>query len=182
MSISAVITNYNPNEQKLFDCFLSLQGKVLETILISSKNSSLGEKINMGFRVSKGDYILILNDDAVYENGNLEDLCVPGSITCPKINGIPISFHAHAFCVPREIYEATGGYDESYEQAYYDDWDFWRMVESKGFDKKVISTVNFTHPPVGATTLSTIAGINDIRERNRIKYFKKWGAEAKFGA
>ena len=182
MKLSAVITNYNPDEPKLFECFNSLKDKVDELLIISSKQSSLGEKINMGFKITHGDYIMIVNDDAEWESGDLNELCVPGFITCPLINGQEIPFHAHVFCIPRYVYEATGGYDETYEQAYYDDWDFWRNVESKGFEKLAIPFVNFNHPPLGATTLDKITGISDIRERNRIKYYEKWGANATFGA
>jgi GT2 family glycosyltransferase len=173
--LSAVITNYNPDEPLLVDCFKSLQGKVDETIIISSKKSWLGEKINQGMRMAKGDYILILNDDAVYQSGDLSDLCVKSAITCPKINGNQIPFHAHVFCVPREIFEVTGGYDETYEQAYYDDNDFWANVESKGFRRQPIDSVDFSHPPQGGNTLHKIDNMNVWRETNRRKFNEKWG-------
>lgn len=185
MKLTAVITNYNPDLPEFKKCFDAIVGQVDETIVVSSKGNSLSHKINKGLKMASGDYVLILNDDAIYESGNVENLCVPGNITCPGLNGRHAreqQFHAHAFCVPKYIYEETGGYDEEYEQAYYDDWDFWRNVEHKGFGKQIVDTVNFIHPPHGATTLGTLADINEIRERNRLRYYEKWGEDAKFGA
>lgn len=174
--ISAVITNYNPLEDKLYEAFLSLQQQVDEVVIISSKKTWLGQKINKGLLMTIGDYIIISNDDAVYLSGDLNDLCITDAITCPYINGADIDFHAHVFCVPRKIFEVTGGYDESYEQAYYDDWDFWKQVEADGFNRKVIPTVNFSHPPSGGTTLHRIDDMEGFRERNRQRYNDKWGA------
>jgi GT2 family glycosyltransferase len=173
--ISYVITNYDPDISFLPLCFEAASRQADEVIVISSKKSTLAEKINQGFKMSRGNYIIISNDDAILKEGKLEDLCDPKAVTAPLINGSSKGFHAHLFCVPRWVFEKTGGYDEQYEHAYFDDDDFLANLNQNNIPTKVVDTVNFSHPPVGGSTLHKINDRDGFFERNRQRFIEKWG-------
>jgi hypothetical protein len=80
------------------------------------------------------------------------------------------------FCAPKKVFELTGGYDESFEHAYYDDDDFYMNCKKHGFNFKIVSTVGIKHPPYGGTTIGMIPG--SWKERNHQKFINKWGVEA----
>ena len=124
--------------------------------------------------MAHGDYIIISNDDLTLDAGNLQDLCVPGVVTSPKVNGELRKFHGHMFCVPRTVYELCGGYDERYTIAYFDDDDFLMNLKTHGVETCGIESVNVLHP-VGGTTLHTYPDWQQFFEENRQKFNEKWG-------
>lgn len=175
--LSVVVTNYYWDLPDLKECVKSFQGHCDELIVISGQETSLSQKINKGFEMSSGDYIIISNDDCKLHKGTLRDLQVPGAVTSPLINGaVRGEFSGHIFCVPREVYNITGGYDERYEQAYFDDDDFIFTLNKHNIPMMAVLDVDISHPPLGATTLDEIKKEKgDFYERNKQKFLEKWG-------
>lgn len=171
MKTSVVITNYLFDAPFLMDCWCSLRGKSDEVLIISSKQSSLSEKVNAGIKATRGEYIIFTNDDAYLYSGSLEDLCVPNTVTTPTFNHGDRAIKFHVFCVPRAVFEKIGGYDERFAHAYYDDTDFARRCADAGIPIINVDTVDFMHENP-ASTLSKIDG--QFRGENAAKFNAKW--------
>ena len=179
MKLSICIPYYESHPEKrelLDDCVKSLKGQD-EIIVLAGKQKSLAVAINMLFEMAHGEYIIISNDDLTLDYGSLKDLCVPGVVTSPRVNGELRQFSGHMFCVPRSVYEKVGGYDERYTIAYFDDDDFLKNLETNGVETRAVGSVNILHP-VGGTTLHTYPDWQDFFEENKKKFVEKWGEEA----
>lgn len=176
MKLSVCIPYYESHPEKrdlLHKCVASLKGQD-ELIVLSGKQKSLAIAINVLFKMAHGEYIIISNDDLTLDYGDLKDLCVPGVVTSPKINGEPKNFSGHMFCVPRTVYETVGGYDERYTIAYFDDDDFLSTLRESEVETRCVESVNVLHP-VGGTTLHTYPDWQRFYEENKRMYFEKWG-------
>lgn len=151
----------------------SVKDQASEVIIVRSRETSLPHKINMGFKCFTTDFLLIMNNDAYLESGRLVDLCVPDSVATPCINGEPREFSGHVFCVSRKAYEITGGFDERYINAYFDDDDFLATCRKFNVPTIAVKSVSFGHPNGGTT-------LNDLPSYyydNRQKFIDKWGRE-----
>ena len=152
----------------------SFSGFCDELIVLSGTQSTLPKTINHGFELASGDFVVVSNDDCRLLSGSLRALCVPSTLTSPLINGQNMGYSGHIFCAPREVILATGGFDENYEIAYFDDDDFEFTTRDKGFEIRGIEEVNVYHPPHG-TTLDRRADRQEIFEKNKEYFVNKWG-------
>lgn len=178
--ISVVIPYYQTPEMEwkipmLKRCVQSYNGHCDELIVLSGTQSTLPKTINHGFSLASGDFIIVSNDDCVLDKGSLRDLAVPGTVTSPLINGQDRGFSGHIFCVPKSVVGLTGGFDENYEIAYFDDDDFKFTVEKCRVPMKTVDTVSVYHPPHGGTTLDKNPNRNEFFEKNKQYFLEKWG-------
>jgi hypothetical protein len=179
MSISLVIPYYHSDDEKpgvLCGAVSSMVQYADEVIIVSETSDNLAKKINKGMKKASGDFIVVTNDDVTLVKGTLQDLCVPGYVTTPLINGGAVKlFHGHAWCMPRNIYKKVGGIYEGYDGFYYDDSDYWMSIEKAGFE--IIRTeVNMNHP-LAARTIGKLTKANrdDV---NRQIFIDRWGEQA----
>ena len=173
---TVVITNYHRDLECLWKCFKSFH-EADEIIIISSKFSSLSQKINKGFKMG-GDYVIITNDDVELLSGDINDLCIPNTVTSPLVNGEGQPFWGHIFCVPKTVYELTGGYDENYQHAWFDDTDFILTLEKHKIPMQSVPSVNVFHPHNGGTTLKTIPNFDEAKNHNEEYFNRKWNPSA----
>lgn len=177
MQISVVIPTLRVGDH-LSKCLASIEGQYDELIVIDEKIDNLAKKINKGLEESKGDFIIVLNDDVILSQGTLNKMCYLDGVTSPLIRGgLPMGkvFHAHAWGIPRHIYEDIGGMWEGYDGFYYDDSDYQLMIETKGHKIIVVEDVDFYHPPEGGTTLHTFPDWADKYARNQEMFRQRWG-------
>lgn len=163
-----------PEKRQILERCVHSLPQVDELLILAGKQKNVATAINMLFSLSRGDYIIIANDDVIWDKGSIRDLCVPQTITSPLINGQNLGFSGHFFCVPREVVKSTGGYDEEYTVAYFDDDDFFRNAQSNGFGSMCIESVNIVHPEPG-TTLHTYPNHSEFFELNKARFQQKWG-------
>jgi GT2 family glycosyltransferase len=169
--LSIIIANYNPDLPVFTDCWNSLKGKGHEVIVMSSK-TALSQKFNAGVRAATGDYLLFPNDDAYWISGDLNDLCIPETVTCPTFNDGDTQPKFYTWCVSKEVFLRLDGYDEQYEKASYDDVDFVFKCNEAGIPIINVPTVNFGHPKPGSTVTSLDG---QWRGQNAAKFLAKWG-------
>jgi GT2 family glycosyltransferase len=155
-------------------CTSSLRGHS-EIILVSNWKEGYAVPINKGLKIANGDYLLVMNDDIFQNAGDLQDLCNPESVTSPTINGHAQPFWGCCFCMPRWVYEKTGGLDERYRISYFDDDDFIFTLQSLDIPMTSVPSVNFVNPDGGGTTLHTFPDHQAFFEENRQKFLEKWG-------
>jgi len=180
MKLSIVIPYYEAEGMEwkrpmLKECVQSFAGYCDEIIVLSGTQSTLPKTINHGYSLASGDFIIVSNDDCRLLTGSLRALCVPGTLTSPLINGNDRGYSGHIFCVDREMVEKTGGFDENYHIAYFDDDDFLFTVREKGYAVQTVPEVNVYHPPIGGTTLEKRSDRSEIYEKNKAYFKEKWG-------
>lgn len=141
----------------LEECIESFKGQYDELIVIDDKEPSLAYKINKGMRMAKGDYIVVSNDDVVAKEGDLRNLCIENQVVSPKVNGGVFKvFHAHMFCIPRNIYAEVGGFDETCPGVYHIDSDYWLRLIQSGHNPVISDHVDVWHKHP-ASTIKTLA-------------------------
>lgn len=141
-------------------CIKSFQPQADELIVVESageytwdadvlvkykKSCGYTKGVNTIFRVAKGDYVLFTSNDTELLEGNLKDLCIPNTVTSPRI------FPSHtsglsgvAFCMPRNLIESFGVLDEHMVMQWSDNEFAERLVKA-GIPIKSVDTVFFSH-------------------------------------
>ena len=159
-------------------CVKSFEGQYDELIVVDDKDKSLAFKQNKGMRLAHGDFLIVSNDDVVAERGQLKDLCVKDQVLSPMVNGgVFKTFHGHMFCMPREIFAETGGFDESYSGVYYIDSELWYRLGQMGYPPGICDLVNIRHEHP-ASTISTLSNKERSDQDGRAWFISKWGVDA----
>lgn len=177
MNISLIIPTLRVGNM-LDECIKSFEGQYDELIIVDDKDKSLAFKQNKGMRLSKGDFLIVSNDDVTANTGSLGELCHKGRVLSPRINnGSSKVFHGHMFCMPREIFAETGGFDESYDGVYYIDAELWYRLIQMGYPPDLCDDVNVNHMHA-ASTIKTLPIDERNEDTGRDWFISKWGVEA----
>jgi GT2 family glycosyltransferase len=174
--ISVIIPYYesDPDKQRILRrCVNSLQGHD-EIILVWNDKMGYAKSINRGLSIARGEYLVVMNDDLIWKEGSLLDLVDPMAVTSPQVNGIAQDFWGCCFCMPRWVYEQTGGLDERYRISYFDDDDFKFTLEDSHIEMNCVRKANVLHPE-GGRTLHTFPDRDQFFEENKQKFLEKWG-------
>lgn len=156
-------------------CIASYQNQYDELIVVDEEHPNLAHKINAGIGRARSEYVVVTNDDALLEKGDIHDLCTT-TVVSPHIVGGQIKvFHAHCWACPVNLFWQVGGMCEEYDGHYYDDSDFWMRCLTHGYmpalEPKVM--IRHDHP---ATTIRTMPS-EDRERNNRLLFVEKWGLE-----
>lgn len=177
--ISLIVPYLEIDDEKpaLLKRFLdSVEGQYDELIIVDSKTDSYTKKVNDGLKKATGDYLIVGSDDVYITKGTLRDLPNETKVTFPLINDQPKSFGV-LFCIPRNIYDKIGGFDEIYT-IYCSDNDYLMTMQQNNVVYENNSSINFVHPE-GGRTVHKIIGVNTQREIDKQNYIKKWGEAPK---
>ena len=154
-------------------CLHSFRG--YNTIVLAGKQKTLSTAWNMCLDLGFGmgyDYVILSNDDVILSRGDLEKLCVPGKVVSPTVNrGVFKVFHAHIFCIPKEVYEEVGKFDESF-QIYWADTDYAVRLKKAGIPVEIEYGVDVTHPEA-ARTLNAMP--KKMEQEDKETFYKKHG-------
>src|SRR4051812_3859654 len=78
-----------------------------EKIVVVNQGTGFAVNANIGLRLASGDYVAVVSNDSRVVEGDVYDLCVPGTVTSPLVlekPGIePGGFHGAFWIVPREV-------------------------------------------------------------------------------
>lgn len=144
-----------------------------EVIVVWNDGMGYAKPINIGLRIAKGDFLMVMNDDMTWDNGSLKRLCQEDAVTSPKVNGKVQEFWGCSFCLPRWVYEKIGGMYEGYRISYFDDDDMKETLKKHGIPMRCVEDVNVTTQ--GGRTLERFPDRNDFFEENRQLFIKRWG-------
>jgi len=179
MKVSALISSLwtdNGKPQVLNKCIKKLKGADEILALVTEKNTRLGfsDSWNRIAKISTGDYLIFIGDNNFLQKGNLRDLCIKDTITYPRINNVFIDV-PFTFCVPRNIYEKIGLYDDIYNKGInWEEIDFWRKVLNSDIKFKGVDSVNF-YKPEPARSIKKLSNKSELFDKNKSLYIKKWG-------
>ncbi len=180
MKVSVIIPYMESFPEKrdiLKTCVSSFTGAD-EIIVVSNWREGYAKPINKGLAIARGDYLLVMNDDLVWDFGSVKRLCKEDAVTSPVVNGKIQPFWGCAFCIPRWVYEKVGGLWEGYEVSYFDDADYYQTLKKEGILTSCISDVNVTTK--GGTTLDKFPDRNEFFEKNKKIYIERWGGMPEF--
>lgn len=169
---SAIIPHWPANKELdilLEHCVKSLH--VDEIIVVVNDGIGFAKAVNQGLRLAHGDYLFVVNNDTVVLSGNLQDMCIPDTVTVPKIHGQVDDMPRAFYCMPRSVYELIGGYDERFEMGYWEDDDFITRLHKHEIPIKKIDSVEVSH--LGGTTMHLLDR-DAIFEANRERFYDKW--------
>ena len=176
--ISVVIPYWESDPGKasvLKKCVDSLKGYD-ELVLIWNDGIGMTRAVNKGCELARGEFIIICCDDIQLVKGSLKDLCNPDAVTSPTTNGQSQDFWGTLWCMPRKIYEDIGFcFDPRYADGInYEDTDLWEELKKRRIPHYCVEEVDIFHPEPGRTLKMTHEKMAKI-ERNKKKFFEKWG-------
>lgn len=136
---------YYPELQKIADLYL------MHPTLLDVANSVLG------VRVAQGEYIAVINSDIILLNGDLRDLCVPGTVISCGNFGFQGCFHV----IPRSVLNEYG-YSNPEKTGAGADYDYAGRIRDvyRGSD-----AVNYRH--LGGASYSEKRRLWEEYERSR---------------
>ena len=124
--------------------------------------------------MSNGDYLIVMSDDLILNQGSLKELCDEKFVTSPLINYQQQDFWGCCFCIPRWVYEKVGGLSEDYRISYFDDDDYVNELRKASVSMKAVTSVNFDHSE-GGRTLHKLPDWQVFYAENRQRFIDKWG-------
>lgn len=197
----SVVTTYCPldiEETKLLSkCLDSLTrtDQPVQIIVETAVNQSYAKTLNKGLAKAEGDYIIISNNDIIapwhYAERLIDTLketgaaavCATESDTATidtrgEINEITRGFFGSFWAMPRSTYDEFGGYDEQYEPYLFEDTDYWMTLLQA--EKTIVQDgrVKVWHKKASSTTKHAKGEYQKIYDKNRERFFKKWGEDA----
>lgn len=163
----------DPGKQAILErCLDSFRGAD-EIIVVENWKAGYAVPINYGLSQATGDFLMVMNDDLIWDGGSLKRLCQEDAVTSPVVNGQQQDFWGCAFCIPRWVYEQVGGLYEGYRISYYDDDDFVNTLKQAGIPMRSVPTVNVQHPE-GGRTLHTFPDHQEFFEENKRLFESRW--------
>lgn len=137
MKYSILFLNWDPDHKLCEIIKESLHSIISNSIgydyeLIILDRLHLRAEINRGFKVARGEYMIVISNDVIIKNKWLDFMAVPGTITswrATKSSWIPDQLtdelDCSCFCVPKSVWEKVGDWDENFGDRYgYDDNDY----------------------------------------------------------
>lgn len=175
MKLSVVIPYMESDPGKLDilnRCIGSMRGYD-ECIVVENWKEGYAVPINFGMSQASGDFILMSTDDVVWPGISLKAMCDPSAVTSPLVNGQEQSLWGVAFCLPRWVYEKTGGLFEGYKISYWDDEDWIKTLEKHNIPFHSVPSINILHPE-GGRTLHTFPDHDDFYKENQELFKRRW--------
>ena len=176
MGLSVVIPYYEIDygKQKVLEDTVASMSGYDELIISSNQAEGYAIPINRGIRLAKGDFVMVSNDDMIYDGGDLKRLCNKEAVTSPMVNGRSQSFWGCSFCIPRWVIDKIGQpfMFEGYKISYYDDDDLRNTLIKAGIPMRCIEEVKVS--TIGGRTLHQFPDYREFGEENRRLYESRW--------
>ena len=181
MSLSVVIPHWPLDEEvdeALRTCLASLPADC-EKIVVVNEGTGYAVNVNIGLRLATGDYVAVVTNDSQVLEGDIYDLCVPGTVTSPLVlekPGIePGGFHGAFWVAPREVLERVGLLDERFEGAFFEDDDYLARLREAGIPTRQIPSVRVWSRRIGLTMSKLPDKGQGWLSKNERRFEAKWG-------
>jgi len=207
--VSLVITSYHADSEMVDmtrACLESLKhGRPDEVILVDdnspiivrftepdihifrNENGGFPKCSNTGWQASKGDILILSNNDVIYNPGWLEAILKPleegfdiSSVRMSDSDGYTTEDKitegdrfGSLWAMKREVYETLGGFDESFDKGTFEDLDFHKRAEAAGFKIGKNHAGLVEHR--GRATMDKLYPNREDFEEGKEHYKKKWG-------
>lgn len=198
----------NPNTRRLLED-LSDRQDVEVAVVNNEHNIGWVKALNKGIELSKAPYICFQNDDTVVTRGwlrkmiNILNLKEEFGLINPTWEGRPkdVSIDRYndmlekkqkeryietdwcrgfSVVLKRAVVDRIGKIDERYGLAYFDDVDYSVTAIEAGFIAlRALDTYVYHHRNVTFFEILKGPGWNELHEKNKLIYYKKWGKPLK---
>ena len=179
--LSAVIPHWPLDEelnQALRVCLDSLPPDC-EKIVVVNQGTRFAVNVNIGLGLATGDYVAVVTNDSEVIQGDVYDLCVPGTVTSPLVvdkPGIaPGAFHGAFWVAPRGVIERVGLLDERFEGAFFEDDDYLERLRREGIPAREIDSVSVASRRIGLTMSKLPDRGKGWLKANERRFEEKWG-------
>jgi len=158
-------------------------------------NQGYGKSVNDAVARSDADLVLVLNSDVEVFEDFLSALCdifaadPTLAVISPAENDFPRAkadrymrqaggyivtyrFRGYAFLIRRAVFNALGGFDAQFGRGYYEDTDFGRRLEQRGWGMGVHPGVAIRHE-TGAS-FGRGQAYSDLVRKNRALYYSRY--------
>jgi len=165
-------------EEALRRCLGSLPDDCEKLVMVND-GTGFARNVNAGFRVALGDFVAVLGNDSRIVEGDVYDLCVPGAVTSPAVEGKPGiepgGFHGAFWVAPRDVIEQIGPLDERFEGAFFEDDDYLERLREGGVPTLQISSVRVESSRTGLTMSKVPHQADAWYAANERRFAEKWG-------
>lgn len=180
--LSVVIPHWPIDEEidaSLRRCVRSLPHDC-EKVIVVNDGSGFARNVNVGLRVAGGEFIAVVGNDTYVIEGDVYELCVPGTVTSPVVEEKPSinpgGFNGAFWVVPRTVLDEVGLLDERFEGAYYEDDDYLERLRLAGIPVREVDAVRAWSRRIGLTASKLPATtVEGWLTENARRFEEKWG-------
>jgi glycosyltransferase involved in cell wall biosynthesis len=179
--LSAVIPHW-PLDEELDNALRACLGSLpldCEKVVVVNQGTGFAVNVNIGLKLATGDYIAVVTNDSRVVEGNVYDLCVPGTVASPLVLEKPGvergGFHGAFWVAPREIFDRVGLLDERYEGAFFEDDDYLARLNQAGVPTRQVASVRVWSRRIGLTMSKLPDKGQGWLATNRHRFEEKWG-------
>jgi len=172
----SLIVPHMPFEEsdKALEELLSSVVGVDEKLIIVNDGIGYAKAVNIGFKLARGDYFIVSNNDCKLIDGTLRSLPDELGVSVPLITPEARDNNPRCFfCLPRWVYEKVGGFDEDFEGGYWEDDDFINRLNENRIPISLNHRIEVEHLNGGGLTMKKI-GEQEHFDKNKEIYDKKW--------
>lgn len=165
-------------DEALRACLASLPADC-EKLVIVNDGTGFAPNVNRGIALATGDFIAVVTNDTRVIEGDVYDLCLPGTVTSPVVlekPGIePGGFHGAFWVASRDIIDRIGPLDERFEGAFFEDDDYLERLREARIPRRQIGSVRVVSRRVGLTMSKVGDRADEWYRRNERRFEEKWG-------
>lgn len=150
-------------------------------------NGGFPKCANTGFKAATGDILILSNNDITFTEGWLEAILEPlkqgfdiSSVRMSDSDGLETEDKitegdrfGSLWAQRREVYEALGGFDETFDKGTFEDLDFHKRAEEAGFRIGKNHAVVVNH--VGRATMDKLYPDRRDFHEGKIHFEQKYG-------
>lgn len=181
MKLSVVVPHWPLDDEvneALRRCLASLPDDC-EKLVIVNQGTGFALNVNRGLRLASGEFVAVVGNDSRVVEGDVYDLCVPGAVASPLVEGKPGiepgGFHGAFWVAPREVIERIGPMDERFEGAFFEDDDYLERLRAAGIATVQVPSVRVESTRVGLTMSKVPERAEAWYTANELRFTEKWG-------
>jgi hypothetical protein len=179
--LTAVVPHWPLDEEvdgALRACLASLPPDC-EKIVVVNQGTGFAINVNIGLRLATGDYVAVVTNDSRVVEGDVYDLCAPGTVTSPLVLEKPGvergGFHGAFWVAPREVLDQVGLLDERFEGAFFEDDDYLARLKQAGIPTRQVPSVRVWSRRIGLTMSKLPDKGQGWLATNEHRFEEKWG-------
>lgn len=150
-----------------------------EKIVVVNQGTGFAVNVNIGLKLATGDYVAVVTNDSRVVEGDVYDLCVPGTVTSPLVLEKPGvergGFHGAFWVAPREVLDQVGLLDERFDGAFFEDDDYLARLKQADIPTRQVPSVQVWSRRIGLTMSKLPDKGLGWLAANQHRFEEKWG-------